>query len=604
MTRAPLPLSLLAASIVLGALAPAQQPAQQPGPSVQTIRANSRIVIVDVVVTDKDQHPVRNLKQSDFTLLEKGEPQTLSHFEEHTALSAADAAKLPPAHKLPPGIFTNFSPAPASGALNILLLDELNTPLKDQMVVHQQIMKYLKSSRAGTSVAIFGLGTRLYLLQGFSSDPDVLRTLLDDTRPAASAGSETDAAANNPSRTALALRIKQFQEDQRRYQYVERIRYTIDALNQLGRYLSTLPGRKNLIWFSGSIPVDILPDADAARHFVVDSNLAAEFQDTINLMARAQVSVYPVDARGLEVAPIGSPSTSGPALGASGVKSPSNRPQAAVQQQQAFFGDNAGEHTVMQDMAHDTGGKAYINTNDLKGSVADAIDSGSNYYSLVYSPANKEWSGDYRKIEIQLAQKGYNLSYRRGYYADDPNSKTSSARRVSAAAPTAFDPIRTAMEAGGPDPTQIVFQAQILPESDANEDALAPGNEVGPNTHGPYRRYSVLLSADPSAINTPLAADGTHHIDVRFLALLYDSDGHLINSVGQHVLADMPPDRYAAMYKTGTRYRLEMSVPVKGEFFLRTGVADVSTQHVGAIEIPIDAVSKLKPRPAPAKNAP
>ena len=584
MTRAPLPLSLLVASLLLAA-AGSRARTQQPDAPVATIRTNSRIVIIDVVVTDKDQNPVRNLQATDFTLREKGEPQTLSHFEEHTALSAADAAKLTPPRKLPAGIFTNFSPAPASGALNILLIDALNTPQIDQMVVRQQVMKYLKSAHAGTSIAIFGLGTKLYLLQGFTSDPEVLRSLLDDKKPASAD------TPPNPNQTAMAAHWKQFQEDQRRYHGVERISYTIGGLNQLGRYLSTLPGRKNLIWFSDSIPVDILPDADASRHFMVDSSLAAEFQDTVNLMARAQVSVYPVSARGLAVQPL-------VAANDSGAKLASQRPQAMVQQQIGVFSATASQHTIAQDMAHDTGGKAFMDTNDLKGAVTDAIDSGANYYSLVYSPTNKDWNGDYRKIEVQLAQKGYNLSYRRGYYADDPTSKTAGARRVSAAQPAHLDPIRTAMEAGGPDATQIVFQAQILPESDQPEDTLAPGNEVSPQTQGPYRRYSVLLSADPNAINTPLAADGTHHIDVRFLALLYDADGHLINSVGQHVVADMPPDRYAAMYKTGSRYRLEMSVPVHGEYFLRAGVADVSTQHMGALEIPIEAVSKLKPLPA------
>ena len=80
---------------------------------------------------------------------------------------------------LPPGIFTNYSPAPASGAVNILLLDALNTPLADQAYVRQQLLDYLRSTPPGTRVAFFGLANHLILLQGFTSNPEVLRTLME-----------------------------------------------------------------------------------------------------------------------------------------------------------------------------------------------------------------------------------------------------------------------------------------------------------------------------------------------------------------------------------------------------------------------------------------
>ena len=69
--------------------------------------------MVDVVVTDKNQKPIHNLKPSDFTVLEANAPQTIKNFEEHSTLSHADMAKLPPMPKLPPGLFTNYSPTPA-----------------------------------------------------------------------------------------------------------------------------------------------------------------------------------------------------------------------------------------------------------------------------------------------------------------------------------------------------------------------------------------------------------------------------------------------------------------------------------------------------------
>src|SRR5271170_5196838 len=107
---------------------PASPAATQPTAQsdITTLHSTTQLVVVDVVVTDKHQNPVHDLKASDFTLLEKGVPQPIKNYEEHTALPAN--SKLPPMPPMPPGVFTNFSFAPAKGAVNVLLLDMLNTP--------------------------------------------------------------------------------------------------------------------------------------------------------------------------------------------------------------------------------------------------------------------------------------------------------------------------------------------------------------------------------------------------------------------------------------------------------------------------------------------
>src|SRR5260370_16399457 len=163
--------------------AQAPQPSQSattPQPSrsgVATLHAGTQLVVVDVVVTDKNQKPVHGLKASDFTLTEENVPQVVKHFEEHTALTAADATKFPSMPKFPPGIFTNYTPQPVSGAVNLLLLDALNTPLKDQSYVRQQLLAYLNATPPGTRIAIFGLTNQLTILQGFTSDPTILKAV-------------------------------------------------------------------------------------------------------------------------------------------------------------------------------------------------------------------------------------------------------------------------------------------------------------------------------------------------------------------------------------------------------------------------------------------
>ena len=159
------------------AVAQTQQPAQSAATQPPTLHASTQLVVVDVVVTDKNRKPVRGLKEADFSLNEDNVPQVFKHFEEHTALTAADATKFPEIPKLPPGVFTNYTPEPVNGAINILLLDTLNTPVKDQVFVRQQLLAYLNSAAPGTRIAIFGLSTHLLILQGFTSDPAILKAV-------------------------------------------------------------------------------------------------------------------------------------------------------------------------------------------------------------------------------------------------------------------------------------------------------------------------------------------------------------------------------------------------------------------------------------------
>ena len=579
--------------------------------AVPTLKANTRIVVVDVVVTDSKQNAVRNLKATDFSLLEKGEPQTITHFEEH----AATAAKLPPVPKLEPGTFTNYSLAPTDGPLNVLLLDSLNTPMKDQAVVRDQMMKYLKTARPGTRMAIFGLSSKLHLLQGFTSDPEVLRAVVSGKKGTAQASPLMDNAVsgdtvgserpmdtmieqmgNMPGMAEVTAQLQQFQAQQQSMQTMLRTEYTLDALNQLGRYLSGFAGRKNLIWFSASFPVSILPDADLKDPFAVVASMADEFHETVNLLSRSQVAVYPIDARGLMSAPMLDASNSGSKY--------ARNPGAYGKDETKFFQQTADEHGTMLQMARDTGGKAFVNTNGLKEAVEKAVDAGSNYYTLVYSPTNKDWKGDYRKIEVKLAQQGYALSYRRGYYADDPNAHVSAARKEAAATAVPHDSLRSAMLFGGPDPTEILFTASIFPASTSTEADLAKGNQAAPKVAGPYKRYVIYFLADPKAFTISDSGNGTRHIDMQFLTFVYGTEGGLVTSTGKRVVADLSAEQYKGLLQGGVRYKQEISVPTKGEYFLRVGLQDVASQRVGALEIGVEAVSKLKPlseATAPAK---
>jgi len=597
----------VAASLCAPAFAVGQSPATEPA---VTLHASANLVVVDVVATDSHQNPVHNLTAADFTLVENGQAQTIKTFEEHTS---AETAKLLPLPKLEPGTFTNYTPTPGTGSLNILLLDSLNTPTKDQPYVREQLQKYLKEAPSGTRIAIFGLTTQLRLLQGFSSDPETIRAALNGKKagPKSSAllndpmngdgpgandpmmDMAEDALGNSPGAAEQLASLQQFEAEQQSFQMQIRIRYSLDAFNQLGRYLSRLPGRKNLIWFSGSFPFSILPDGDLQNPFSIAASYEDEFRETTNLLARSQVAVYPIDARGLMNAPMMDAANTG--------HNYARNPAAFAKDQTKFFQQTAAEHGTMMEMADATGGKAFVNTNGLKEAVEKAVEAGSNYYTLAYTPSNHDWKGDYRKIQIKLARQGLNLAYRRGYFADDPNAPVHHGEpKISSNDHVSYNAMYAAMLRGGPDPTEIIFGVNVRPNSNEPEQAVAPGNRVNPKASGPYRRYTVNFTVSPRDIECAATPDGMHHCVVEFMSYAYDADGMLLNAQSNAIKADIMAPHYATLLRSGIQYRQEISVPVKGESFLRIGVHDVETDHVGAVELPVGAVSRLTPLSAPA----
>jgi VWFA-related protein len=592
---------LLAGFVCTSMSAPGQSTSTEP---ITTLHTSSKLVVVDVVVTDSKQDPIHHLAASDFLLSEDGHAQKIKIFEEHTSDTPAPVQPLP---KLPPGKFTNYSVVPANGALNILLLDKLNTPMDAQQQVRDQILKYLKEAPAGTRIAIFGLTTQLKMLQGFTSDPELLRQLVSGKKasevasPLLNSGSgsnnlgmDTMANASDaitgdaPDNATIMSALQEFDAQQESFQSMLRARYTLDAFNQLARYLSTLPGRKNLIWFSGSFPINILPDGDQQDPFSAMATAEDEYRDTVNLLTRSQVAVYPIDARELMVSPT---------LNASNTARPNLKNPIAADN--SFYKQIDNEHNTMNTMAEDTGGKAFINTNDLKGAVSKAIEAGSNYYMLAYTPTNRDEKGEFRKIEIKLDHPGAKLAYRRGYFTDEPaTSRHHDAAQDAQSTTNNYNPVRAAMLHGAPAPQQLVFVADVRPTNTDTESVLAPGNQVvDPKTAGPFHRYTSTFVVNPKDLSCDALPDGQHHCEAEFLTFVYDSDGKLVNMQMNDINASFSSEKYADFLKKPLAYRQQVSVPVKGEYYLRLGLYDEMADHVGALELPVAVAAKLPPAP-------
>ena len=413
-------------------------------------------------------------------------------------------------------------------------------------------------------------------------------------------------------RNRTVANMRQFDAQQQSFQLQLRVKYTLDAMNQLARYLSSIPGRKNLIWFSGSFPISVLPDTTGNLNdpFAVVADYEKEFRDTVNLLARSQVAVYPIDARGLTNAPVYDAATS------RNYASGGNRGTARMTQDlNKFSTDTAAEHATMSQMAEATGGHAFYNTNGLTQAVATAINDGSNFYTLTYTPANPARDGKFRKIKVQLAtaRSGVNLAYRHGYYADDPDKgpppTTNGQPRqsnvadsaVTAGAPSPLQTMRVAMMRGSPTPTEIIMKVGVLPvgPSTQTEDTPAPGNIPSEKLHGPFRRYSVSYAIEPSNITFVRAPDGKIHAAFELVIFVFNPAGVLVNRLSTELHIASPLDELRKSVSRGIQYRQEISAPAKGEYFLRIVVHDLTHDRLGAVEVATSEVKNLPPPTAP-----
>jgi VWFA-related protein len=559
------------------------------------LQLQAPLVLEDIVVLDSHDQPVHNLKTADFTITDDGKPVTPQSFEEHAALTpaelAAQQASMPKIPNLGVNVFTNYTPTPPGSALNILVLDTLNTPVNDQAKVRQKMLKFLVNLPPGTPLAIFGLGSHLYLLQGFTSDPALLKaavaarvtrgtptnlqqsvTTNGESLEKEAADANTTLAENENSGGAhAAALVSQFLSDNELFRTAQREEDTIAAVDQLARYLAVLPGRKNLIWCSGAFPLDIIMagNADAETH----NNFSDQIRKMEGLLARGQVAVYPIDAGGLIT------NSTDQAMMVDNPTPTSIRGGASTNTR--FLQQTTNAQAPMDQVAEATGGKAFYNTDDLTAAVQSAVSLGSNYYTISYTPPAGKWDGKYHRIDVKLNQRGLHLSYRRGYFSDNPAEGGHGEKQFQSSA------MQQAMLHGAPQPTELLFDLRAVP-ADETTAQLTPGSTPDPKLmQPPYRSYTLDTLIDIHFVQMTHAGNGEYQGSLDSTVLVYSADGDVVNTRTRQAHFVLPPDRYADLLAHGLSASQSIEVPVKGTYFIRIGLHDPASNRVGAVEIPV-----------------
>jgi len=576
-----------------------------------TLRTGANLVLVDVVATDHDQ-PVHGLDQKVFHVFEDGKEQPISSFDAHQPGAAPPAFM---AVALPANTYTNLPAYPQSSAMNVLLLDALNTPIGDQVRVRRKMIDYLESIKPGTSLAIFTLSSRLRMVTEFTTDPGALAralkapkansqesTLIGTQQSAALATTEINtvgspqltqpvaggsapvssganlansAGATNAPISAVGS-LQQFEADQASAQTDMRVKITLQAMQQLAGYLSGIDGRKNVIWFSGSFPLVIFPDSSLYDSFANVSSFRETIQKTADMLTAARVAIYPVDARGMmpqsEFSAANQFVAPDQALG-----------KQVMQDQERLHNEQAS----LQDMADETGGRAYLNDNDLDKALASAVENGASYYTIAYVPRSGLLDGKYHKIQVSVdGERGLKLAYRRGYYAD---ASDVAARDQGGAAGVFTD----AMAHDAPGATQILFRERVLPASDPllQGVALPTGPEGKVPLTGAAHRYIVDLTLDAHDLTFDAGPDGSHQAALELAMVAYDANGQRLNFYQHGFQLGLKDAQIQKIMASGISLRLPFDLP-GGQVYLRIGVHDLNANRAGSLEIPLQVAEQ------------
>lgn len=540
------------------------------------LKITTRLVLVDVVATDRKGLPVKSLDRDAFTVLEDGKPQAVRvfSFQEGNASPAEQPASS--SASLPPDMVTNIRPLKNKGPLNVLLLDGLNTRMNNQEYVKSQLLELLKRLPAEEPLAIYLLGTRLELIQDFTSDPEILREVITHLKDLHSP--LMDNAAGGPQRfwfegmplpPDVKRRVLEFQQNTESEQMDQRVAITLAALHSLARTLAGYPGRKNLIWVSESFPITVFPNKvpHGEKAFEALRVYGQRIDTTANWLTDAQIAVYPIDARALVNSYAYDPSVR------FDVRGDGITPGKAASD---LADEVVPAHSTMEAIAADTGGRATYNRNDIGDAVRSSIEDGSTYYTLGYYPESRSWDGSFRKISVKVSLPGVTLRYRAGYFATDPlaYAKASAAQRDAE--------FNAALSPEVPLATALRFVARVAAPSPQN------GNQA-----------VVTFSVDARALSFTEESDGKKHASIECVARAFSrkAPDRPLRTEAENIDANLPLESYQKIFQTGLPCRTAFTLPA-GEYLLRLGVRDNRTGLVGTanatLEVPAESAAAGK----------
>jgi VWFA-related protein len=361
------------------------------------LRTESDLVLTNVVVRDaKTGEPVLGLKQSDFTILEGGKAQQISSFDFESVdmakpLNEATISGLAAATKKETAV-GGMRPEELRNHRLIVFFFDLTSMQPEDLDRSVTAAKDFLSKKLQPAdlVALVSLDTSLKVDQDFTSDKDLLIGKVGIYNGTEGAGFAQGANANsNQVEDASG-----YTPDETEYNDVNTDR-ELYALRAVAKSLERINQKKSLLYFSGGLSRDGIENQ-------------ASLRAATNAAVRANLSIYSVDTRGLQaISPLGDAST-GSSRGTVGFNG------GAIQNN---FNANFASQETLATLSADTGGKAFLDSNDFAPAFARVQSDSSAYYVIGFHPSNPARDGRYRKLQVRVNRPGVKLEYRPGYYA-------------------------------------------------------------------------------------------------------------------------------------------------------------------------------------------
>jgi VWFA-related protein len=397
---------LLSACLLLANAAPIMRsqsapPPQQPSAPAQPqyrVRVTSELVLVNVVVRDKKGNLIRGLKKEDFTVTEDGKRQEIStfDFENVDELPTAGPGEKTVTGTDASGGLLHSSDAPALDARDrrlVLLFFDFSGMDPEQIERGvDSAKKFVKEKMMPADLmALVSLSTNMRVDLDFTADKSKVLSIL--SAYTSSHGQGFEAGAEGSSEGA-AETGGAFTADDTDYNTFTADRKLL-ALQAIMQALGKINQKKSIIYFSNGISQSGVDNQSALR-------------TTTAAAVRANVSIYPLDVRGLQAFPPGGEAQSASLHGQSAYNG------------NAVFNDlnsNASSQETLSTLAEDTGGKAFFDSNDFSGVFSQVQKDTSAYYVLGFTSSNSQKDGHFRHLKVQLNRQDVKLEYRSGYYA-------------------------------------------------------------------------------------------------------------------------------------------------------------------------------------------
>jgi VWFA-related protein len=500
-----------------------------------TFRAATHLRVQTVSVKDKHGHPITGLTAKDFVVIENGIAQQIA-FVEYQPLDNAPYAHVPAVSPDALGVSPVTSidvPAPSDDRyrgrrLIVLYFDLFNMPFFDQQRMYAGADKYIDSAMTPADlVAIVAFENgKVTMKQPFTDDRPALREVIRQMVQAA------DDQLNGG-----IIRIDtggQFGEDDDTFNLFSTDRQ-LAALQTAVTDLGPLPEIKTLVYFGSGLRLN-------------GADNQAQLRATVNAAVRSNVTINPIDTRGLAAEPLlGDATRASP--GGIGMFNGSVAQTALTKQQQS--------QDTYYALAKDTGGRAMFNYNDLSAGVVQAAQAVTGYYMLGYYASNDAKDGRFRRVRIALASNSSaQLSYRPGYYAPKEYAKfnTTDKERQLEDALRADDPI-----------TEIPMAVDV--------------NYFRLNSAEYFVPISVRMPGSELVRPRP---DGGARGEIDMIGEIKDDYGVTIRNAKDRVQFTLDPDRAAQVAHRQIQFETGFTV-LPGTYAIKFLARDDATGHIGTV---------------------